>query len=635
MHTKLAVAVGILVVGAGAHLWPRETHEPPVELEAPVSTADATELSAPSTSENREAVLAAEPEQVTAPADLVEASAQEPSDGRVEVSGTLAVFADGVLDHPTPTGEVRFLELTPDGRSWIQLEVMKGLWSARLYPGSELSRPQITVAEDTRMAVCRTASLIVPEDGSPLAIEARWIPDSMLRVVDARTGRDLSGVEVRVRTSWRAIGKDEIPGEHENVSLVLEGAASPILLPPLTTRHRTYWVRAAGYAWGRVFFDNQTGGERRIELVPASAVRIVTVGEVPEGAWLRLRRLHRAPFHDGEVLPQPGGETRVEGLRSGTYTVTLELGSFQRTTPLGSAAVELVEGQESSVELVVDGAALDQPLASLAGTLRIPEGHAYDHYRLHFQFVSSDTLRSQGDVRMNEWDVDENDPGLVHWRAADVVPGSYDVYVPPVYHRVKLSVPLAGIEDFHIELPPAATARISFVDRQTRATVRPQSVHWMDGKIDGIPRNMQLDARWNSDQKCYLVETVAGEVDVDLRDTSYGNPTFTLELAPGVQTVELELDPTQSITVSFFEGDAQLAQVDSDLFWDIHLTGPATSPGGTSNGHSRTFFVPEPGTYELTFPDLPGFESVPPRRVDVGAGEAARVEVQLVRKEGE
>jgi len=628
MQTKLAVVFG-LVTCVGVYLWTRS----PAAIPEPLSPATLEpKLSQPAPSEapsvpsdTREASVPREP------VALASSRKPEPEAGRVTIQGTLSIFAGEDPDLLAPDGKVRVLQ-RGEAQGWVEFAVVRGRWEASLFPGSELILAQFHIEGDPRLAAGRQKRWVVPETGEELALEGRWIPESILRVVDAETGIDLSGLEVRRRTSWRAIGKDEIPGDHRHVQRVLEQGSSPLHLPAFTTMHRTYWVRSPGYAWGRVFFDNETGGERVVELVREAAVRVVTRGSVPEGAKLRLRSRHFPPFHDGEVSPAPGGSTSIEGLLPGRYRISLEVGSFHEITSLGQANVELVAGSEPEVLLDVDRSILDQPLASLSGTLLIPEGHAAEDYSLSFQLVAGSSNRAYSEPRMVEWKVDKENRRRVHWHAEDVAPGSYTVYVDPVYHRLPLDVPEEGRHGFAIELPEAAVANIVFVDPlDAPGGLRPENVTWMDGAVAGLYSNRAPDLLWDKERQCYRLESVAGEVDLSISDSTYGRSKRTLTLKPGEHRIEVPLARQTTVTVSFYGGDARLAELDSGVLWGIELHGPSTSSTGSTNGSSRTFQLEAGGTYELRFPSVEGYAPIAPKRINVADRRNTEVQVQLKR----
>lgn len=122
----------------------------------------------------------------------------------------------------------------------------------------------------------------------PVEVQARWPATAQLRVVDALSGRDLSGITCVAFGGiggWRSSSHTH-PGPYGPEDIRVEDGRSPLELTLPDGRgyvdwQDDLWVHAPGYAWARVEIDYHRLTRRRVELEPGGALEVLIVGQLP------------------------------------------------------------------------------------------------------------------------------------------------------------------------------------------------------------------------------------------------------------------------------------------------------------------------------------------------------------------
>ncbi len=107
-----------------------------------------------------------------------------------------------------------------------------------------------------------------------------------------------------------------------------------------------------------------------------------------------------------------------------------------------------------------------------------------------------------------------------------------------------------------------------------------------------------------------------------------------LELVPGLQSVRFELAPACSILFEFRVDGAALPREDG-IFWGLSQRVRAMGHEGRVGAVTYSLLqASAPGLYEINFEgiDKERFRPIPPRQVNVRAGETTEVIVELQRK---
>jgi hypothetical protein len=514
---------------------------------------------------------------------------------------------------------------------------------------------------------------------------AFW-PELTLSVLDARTRTHLEEVEVRFDPPSNAMW-----GVNERTTLLGEGLRSPIVLrgaydpneqdplfaaldyrsaagpsPRLVERNGSgpgrgirMNVRARGHAWGSIVLD-VTKGDRELLLEPAVGLD-VRLANMQLGAYAELETEPllcvywiREDGGNQYVRFEPLDETlQAEGfqlgnLAPGGYRVTVELGggSWTAKPVLALEEVFLEAGETRQVVLSLADPPPPPERATLGGVVSFPAFAGHENVRL--QLYHQPTQRwHDPHVEFKLADLPQVGGALPTWsfRAEDMPVGMYRIQVLPFLEVLMVELPPGGREDVKIVLPQLAEVIVETVDGRSGERVPVEEFYYMNP--EPLPGQTQND--WNPADMLepgrFLIWATPGLMTIYPRSQDrlgYGAAWWDLELVPGLQTVRFELEPVYMMEIEFREGGATLDP--SDEIWGraYYARGDslrAVDHEGrpTSRKISEGVVLVEvsaPGAYELSFEDLIGdlYHPVPPRIVDVAAGEATHVIVELIRK---
>ncbi len=649
MSTKLlASAAAVILVTIGLFLWTRTGA--PLQAPAPASTTGPTpELAraleralpaAPAVSDAREA---------TGPAARTDAAPAEVElrslEGRVVIvdeEGAELLGESGMLTLATGTSredhQIRDLAFE-DGR--FSLELRAGEW---VVFGRLVARG--------RQAVLPEPSPIVPGD-EPLLVRGRWLARGRIRVLDAVSRQELSGIEVRCADGWRANPEWTHPGDDPRVRTVVEDGVSPLELPD-RTHYTPYWVHAPGHAWARVDFDHRVGGERTIELSPfPSAVTVHLEGTPPANAFVRLYPRASAPPSraNGIVLRRPPAEelpswvacvsvraaatgpTRIEDFDGdGEFLVSVEVGEYEDRLRLGSAEVQIPESGSATVTVRVDGSLLDVPRTHLHGSIRVPAGLEREGCVLTLERLEG----GEQEFRQELVDMSfpSGEPDLLRWDAGLRRTGVYVASLLCIQYRTTLETRGPGQEtEVELVIPPLVSVRVEVVDQATGAPLEAE-VSWHGALLPEVSGFSLSPVRRDPGTGVLGFVAPAGQVEVEARLEGYRDAERELELYGATATCRLELVRATGIRVLLREGGAALP-VGMEFLYRIVVRGPDEErlhPHVQAGQAEGTIHLDAPGRVTLEFPELDGFEPLEPRSVDVAAGELVELVVQAVRQ---
>jgi hypothetical protein len=291
-------------------------------------------------------------------------SADPPSDGRA-MRGALVI--DGAAPDELAEGTLRLLLQRSGGvpTREIQAEVTAGAFSFVASAGE--TRCEVTAI---RVGARHARALHPVHDLGPLPllVEARWLDGLLLRVVRAGTGVDLDGVDVHA--PGRGFDIDDLldDGVYPDRGLrttpaLLRDQTSPFPLPAAAGT-TSYFVRAPGYAWNRIWIDGDSG-ERRVELHPAAALEVQLEGTPPRASLtLTVTAVEENRVLLQETLPKGPGPHLYEGLPPQAVRAELSrrIDGVTRA-PLVDTTIDLREGETSRWVVQDVGSKLD----SLAG----------------------------------------------------------------------------------------------------------------------------------------------------------------------------------------------------------------------------------------------------------------------------
>jgi hypothetical protein len=255
----------------------------------------------------------------------------------VVVSGAVWVVEEGGEPRPARAGRVRLCFDTPEGCASVESELEAGAFVCALPPGTQAASVGGLVIEG-RDAV--PASTLVADVTRPIALEARFLPESRVRMRLADTGQELGTA---------LFGAPGVPRE---VDL-------PYVVPLWGTACSTAgWervvaleARAPGYAWQPLAVDLLTGGDCWIELVPEACLAL-TVRMPPEG-WppQRVRVSARRGWRREFTVERDGSVIALGGLAAGRYEVVSSRAAPGEAVLIERASLELAPGEKRHIEI--------------------------------------------------------------------------------------------------------------------------------------------------------------------------------------------------------------------------------------------------------------------------------------------
>ena len=468
-----------------------------------------------------------------------------------------------------------------------------------------------------------------------LALTARWVPRTTLRVLDAGSRADLA--QLTVLSDLRGSGSSAHPGDHRPEHVCLGDARSPLELPARDGVHG-YWVGAPGYAWGFVRVDHRSGGERELALSPGGALVVQIANPRPElRLHLRLYSGDEAPegYRTGylvDVEPD-GGVCRLDGLAEGAYLIAAEVGLWSDPAlVLAEETAGVRAGEATEVQLTLDDEALGAPPVPFRGTLHLAQPHG-PSVSLLVKRVGGPRLREgdQSVVRHEELEA-AGDGRTFAWDAGQVSPGRYLVRVDPLQVARFFDVGPDGETQARVDVGELTEVEVRVVERPSGETLLLDSIAWSRGtpREAGVWQLESVD-RAATEETFHLV-VPTGLLGLSAHSPLHGGGSKWVELGPGRHTLELEMRRLESLEVVFQDGETRVP-------WDWSMRVRAERIGGDGEGRVGgerggvlTVVVPEPGPWRLAFSDIAGFEPIEPVEVVVRAGETERVQVALERE---
>lgn len=212
------------------------------------------------------------------------------ADDMVRVQGTIVVVDSEGAEHREEDGELTLMVLKGDSGTGEDVTVQKGRFSTDLPAGYELA---------VSRAVLGSRDAHVPREPIPVSetveFRATWSRSTILRVVDAELGHDLTGITVVAASDWRTDGCAH-PGTYSPEAKRVDGGLSPVELTIDAERtgfmrwEESLWVHSPGYAWGRIKIDHASGGQRRVELHRGGTLEVRVEGRLPRTSKPPKRR---------------------------------------------------------------------------------------------------------------------------------------------------------------------------------------------------------------------------------------------------------------------------------------------------------------------------------------------------------
>jgi hypothetical protein len=585
----------------------------------------------------------------------------------VRSAGSIAVLEEDGTRYVPRQGTIRIWGYTGMGPPERCLgRIVEGEWSVVLRSWCRDLQVGRLLLDGREAFVSKASSNKLPAGASDLAVEARWLPSTWLRVVDRRTGDELKDIEVMAGGGERLHpGADRSEGPDNRT----RAASSPVLLTPWRRAGwgeeaglQSWWVRADGYAWGKVDLDLGAGGEREIRLVPGGGLMVEIDGRVGcESEMLRIRPEGMDRFFAvQEHLTKAAGSLHLESLPSGAYEVTLECHDDRQRECWGMRArrtVNVVAGETASVRIEPDEVLVPVPVqalprVSVRGTLTIPSSWSQQmrsplypmlvlkrleqkEDREFFRDVARIPLGAPQDRSLDEdSELVEQKARTLMWEARDLQPGSYAAFVLPFGHSHAFTLDSHGPDAVAIEIPPCAEVEVRLVEGGTGLSV-PGSVGWLQRHPAArMPENF---VPADSETGLARFQAAIGRITLLVHAPGWTvESSYDVDVQLGANSFEIELWRHARIELVFMDGNttvpAWAKPTSEDLSGnlvrhelDLH---ELMQSGRTILGFAQ------PGRYRIAVAEHPDFEPIPIQEVEVGSEERAVV-IQLMRRKPE
>lgn len=547
-------------------------------------------------------------------------------DESIVVSGELRLFDWDGKRMPVLGGYLLLRQGTDEP---LLARLESGLWTTTLSPGP-VRVERLTLSGV--VAELRESGFQV-EDTRSVTLDADVIQGTALRVVDASTGNELTGVwAVPARSAEDLLLA--IPPESALWGAAVRDRPSPVVLPR-QQESWTFWVGAPPeYAWRSVTIEKgQPGRVRTVALWPAGALTIGLGGPRTEGVLLlSVRRTEDLDRADRVTLEcRVGEDARVDGLAPGEYACRLSHG---QAGLLGERLVEIRQGVEERLDWTVP-----QARSELQGALRWPVENGDIAPRLELHRTSLDgTL----ELASSEPEVFESDGPDYVWSFGERAPGAYTIVVEPIRQTVSVSVSAENeTARVSIEGEPAARVRVHPVAPDGEVPEELE-ICWSRAGLSEVPaRREELDGS-------FVFACVPGPVQVSWLDLGcFCVVPRSFDVAAGPNDLVVELSSagaspdgeSETVTVRFHEAGVPVP-VDPEPWHPSVIAhtfsgsgrylGPLFSTSGLSAHRSSSLELrfSGPGAFAFDPPKVPGYRDLQAMRVEVGGRKV--VEIELV-----
>lgn len=580
---------------------------------------------------------AARREEVVAPSSSSAPSASPPAQ-RVTLRGSIVVLHEND-EYAEVSGTFQLALWHGTSPVFLDVKAADGRWQV------VTDRPDAVSVErcrfGDRVAVPVDPSERIPfADGGEIALRLRWPDPLVIHVRDAATGTELKGVRVVAIPDWeqeslvvppRSWEVDARRGDSPLRMRIDELGQGRFQVPGSAVL-----VRTDGYAWARVSFDPDRGGEVFADLQPACELEIRVVSEhAASQSVLRVRRAgEAAPIFEDDR--DSLALTTLDAIAAGDYEVAVHSRDpTQRPEVLASAPVRVETGQRSVVVLRLADA---RPISTVdvAGVLVVPRAWGVEHVELVaklFDAPLSDAplARTMQLAKTGAWGAADE----FAWRLDCVQAGRYELSIqnPPFGSIVEF--PLGSATDARVEVPPPADVSVRVVDL---VTGEPVPLNWLAWRMDlpgGAARRSPPIER-NPSSGSYEFRCPVGEVVLDAAAAgdAYPGSLTSHTLAAGANPIVLKLARHTLMSITFRDGTRTL-EPSLDLLRTLDVS--ARRGGGevtewTFDSDAVRVRVSEPGSYRVRLREaLPGYLLPEVRTVDLQPGKTTDVVIRLTK----
>jgi hypothetical protein len=203
-----------------------------------------------------------------------------------------------------------------------------------------------------------------------------------------------------------------------------------------------------------------------------------------------------------------------------------------------------------------------------------------------------------------------------------------------------IELPAGGREDVELVIPELAEVLVETVDARTGERIPIDRIGYRGReRLPGLLSHDWVMAYFEGEPGRFRFWTAPGAGSVATFESSigleFGWRRQELELVPGLQSVRFEFAPVCAIRLEFRDGEAALPYEDG-IYYEVFkgIVRAVDHEGRTTPLYKGYVRVSAPGVYEVSFEGVSDerFHPIPPRSVDVRAGETTEVIVELRRK---
>jgi hypothetical protein len=463
-----------------------------------------------------------------------------------------------------------------------------------------------------------------------IEIVARVPRPTRLHVRDAKSRQELSNVEI-VTSEWDREG--EHPGAVESRVVLGSGLASPLDVDALLGDRerdptvRILYVHVPGYAWSSVRFDYAAGGERELLLSAGGDLEVNLVGR-DHAASVRLHVRREGQIEDVSRAPATADRIRFESLPPGSFELVATVGEARHRDEVVVGRVQAIvrAGETSTVDLALDPVPIVKAV-SAAGEFALPLAWGLKPRCFGFTLVLIDPPRDgRSRTRVLYGTTGEtpvNGQWVYAWSADDLQPGRYKVEVSTPPFKAAFDLPETGIGE------PAEVA-VRVVAAETNEDAAVETVNWTPIR-DGVRDGRLQGAEYDRAARVYRIRCAVGRIYVSASDSRFSYSHTELEVGSAGAEAKIAVTLATGLRIALLDGETP---VPMPPYWTPTLQdgqGKATRCGMRVDGSARIFYVEKGGPTTVKFSDLPGFEALPDRTIQLEDGRIAEVTIALAR----
>jgi hypothetical protein len=573
----------------------------------------------------RAPVVASEPP--PAPVEAKSGEAKLATDD-VEVRGTVVVIDELDREHAAESGHIELVLWRGRGGSGHTERVEAGGWRARVPPDVELGVSSLTLGG--RPAFVEDDSRHPVDPARTIELRARWGRVTRLHVRDAETLAELTDVSVVRASGWPAMDYPH-PGRGFGARVFVDGATSPLELPPDPNRHLALHVGAPGHAWKTLRVDGSEGGERFVLLEPAGDLDVEILGASADASTvLRVRDAQSQLYAE---IPLAGRRSlALERLPEGVVWVAAEIGNpWSKPVVLAKGRATIERGRRSRVELEL-APSPESVSVRLGGTVEVPAAWQLERFLLVAELLDPPLGGREAIVRLSSSSMehDEARPETWRWHIDEAQAGRYELEVYPLAYSISLRVDAPGREDIVLAVPPPIELTVRVLDAATGAPAAVEYVHWHCRWPEWVRGGGAMQAEATADPGVWRLRAPETTVEVSASGGLYRHASTTVDLTQPPLEAVLRVERQYSVGLSLVSGGANVPWPNG-LFvrWRPAVGGEERS-AWVGGGSLLRLTFDSPGLYLVSVPEIEGYQPIPLQEVHADPGRETEHAIELV-----